>query len=234
MQHKKPLIITGALVGAMMALVFLMHKTGDSRGNYINAYNYTVNHSTPMYVTANTFTSFISSDDATQDSGVLADQTLPGLNNSGYTGPSTVPTDWITLYYEVHDAMRLQGIDYKQAATTVQFAGTTYDGVFADCSGYVGFCLYLYGKTDKVHPITSGSYNKYDNFGCVLIDKRNGLLQGDIVFYSGHVEIYDDTRSTDGALLVHNRGGTESCIQYAAPTKSSHTYNDIIAVWRIQ
>ena len=124
---------------------------------------------------------------------------IPGAPN-----PNTKSNvSWLEHCKRVHNAWGAAGFTYGYG-NNVSF---THDGITetvrVDCSGYVGYCLYTYGKIIP-SPTEISSKSDLTKYGLtpVTVDQ---LQAGDIVAEDGHIEIYlsDD-------MVVYNWGGVNS------------------------
>lgn len=109
---------------------------------------------------------------------------------------------------ECHDYLRNNGYKYAQIGISIPITG---QGRTIDCSSYVSWVLYEAGFTQfKGHQHTSGVFAT-NPYNWEKIYKKEDLQPGDIIVYSGHVEIY----AGDGKYF--NCGGKDS-IEHEAPS----------------
>ena len=112
-----------------------------------------------------------------------------------------------------------------------------------DCSAYVCWVLYEYasanGKSSmKKHyskHIYSESIGNSSYMTKVKVDKKDKLKYaktGDILIYSGHVEIYAGS-SKNGKAVVYNCGDT-SYIQNSGSRTASRSVSKIKEIWRVR
>lgn len=106
-----------------------------------------------------------------------------------------------------HDYLRKNGYKYFQKSISIPI---TNSGKTIDCSSYVSWVLYESGFTQFKGPQhTSATFAK-NPYNWEKISKEN-LQAGDILVYSGHVEIYA------GNGKYYNCGGPKS-IEHEAPS----------------
>lgn len=107
-----------------------------------------------------------------------------------------------------HDYLRKNGYKYFQKSISIPI---TNSGKTIDCSSYVSWVLYESGFTQFKGPQhTSATFAK-NPYKWQKISKEN-LKAGDILVYSGHVEIYA------GNGKYYNCGGPKS-IEHEAPSE---------------
>lgn len=125
-------------------------------------------------------------------------------------GQSLTPNNsWIAICDSVHKSWGASGLGYHYGHMTTATYNNQQYSVRQDCSGYVGFCLYIAGFTSSTTPISSGTTVGFvQSIGGAVVDSSN-IQQGDILVYSGHVEIFDHL-GEDGSTYVYNWGGTSS------------------------
>ena len=166
-----------------------------------------------------------------------SDAYIPGTSNVTYPESE----DWYQHCVYVHNRWSDYSYTYSDPSdpyyTDCVYNGTSYR-VRPDCSGYVLFCLQLKGYYSLGANIYSGSY-KTPPAGFTLYEKEsfpNGYadcIPGDILFYSGHVEIF--AGCIDGQAVKHlvlNAGST-SAIAARDVSSSTRPFNTITGVWRI-
>lgn len=140
---------------------------------------------------------------------VSENENEPAINIPG-NGDSIAPNNtWIGICDSVHKAWGASGLTYAYGAyNTATYNGQQYS-VRTDCSGYVGFCLYIAGLSTSTTPISSSSTVAYvQSIGGAVVDQAS-IKQGDILVYTGHVEIFDHI-GDDGNSYVYNWGGHAS------------------------
>ena len=108
---------------------------------------------------------------------------------------------------QCHDYLRKNGYKYDQVGLNIPITSSVST---IDCSSYVSWVLYEAGFTQfKGHQHRSADFAT-NPYNWEKISKEN-LQAGDILVYSGHVEIYA------GNGKYYNCGGPES-IQHEAPS----------------
>lgn len=162
-----------------------------------------------------------------------------GVNNGGSSStnvPGVDTTTWLDMCDYVHKSWGSSGLSYQLGgAATVSIDGQSYD-VRIDCSGYVGFCIYMMGWANSTKPIVSSSDLTAYGFTEVPV---SDLQPGDVVEYANHVQVYAEAPNT-----VYNWGSVSSTsAKYTGVTdissvKSTSTTNrdnsTILKVYRPQ
>lgn len=108
---------------------------------------------------------------------------------------------------QCHDYLRNNKYTYKQAGISVPITSSVKT---VDCSSFVSWVLYEAGFTEFAGHQKTSSYFRRNPMNWQKISKAN-LQAGDILVYTGHVEIY----AGDGKY--YNCGGNSS-IQAVAPS----------------
>lgn len=176
-------------------------------------------------------------------SAINNEQITPGVTSN--TNTTMIDTSsWLSIADGVHKQWGAAGFTYGygQYSTFTQSDGSQIS-VRRDCSGYVGYCLYVAGKASTPSPITSGS--DLSKYGFKKVDKPYGysmLKPGDVVAWSGsHIQIYVGASPDDVWL---NWGGVQSTSdKYAgitdvskvistSSTASNHQPDNADYVWR--
>ncbi len=115
--------------------------------------------------------------------------------------PSPPPaTNWIENCKFCHRVYGCSGLSYARGGSGVTCYG---ESVRRDCSGYVSYCLYKFGRTSSTTVCTSGG-NWAAVSGVVQIDVSQ-IQPGDIAVYNGHVQIWM------GPGVTYNNGSNSSC-----------------------
>lgn len=140
---------------------------------------------------------------------VQEDENEPAINIPGNSN-SVAPNDsWISICDSVHKQWGASGLTYAYGReATATYNGQQYT-VRQDCSGYVGFCLYIAGLATSTTPITSGTTVGFVQSVGGAVVEQSAVQKGDILVYTGHVEIFDHI-GEDGCTYVYNWGGTSS------------------------
>lgn len=201
----------------------------------------------------------------------------PPISSSNQPVPPGLPNQvsWLEVLDAVHKAWGGAGAYYHQATHEMLLWGETVR-VNWDCSGYIGYCLYKYGRvtqngianscaTIPIHSCTGwASNNECSHYRDASVyngvkyvpgpdfDVTRDLRPGDILWYSGHVEVFYEYNGNAGNSKprVYNWGGTYSssgrytdnngnlisaseianAVSYSG---SGHTLSSIKAVWRL-
>ena len=137
---------------------------------------------------------------------------------------------------EVHKYVREQGFEYAQAGIYVP----AENGSTIDCSSYVTWVLVnagIEGFTEGMYQWSSSSFMS-NPYGWEEISKES-VQPGDILVYSGHVEIYAGTDDY-GNTLVYNCGGDDSIgatgtngLEEASGASGSHGVNNAAKILRV-
>lgn len=229
MQNKAPLAIGAILLlSSVIASTFMLDHEKESSNYAWNSYTKSVDMSQNTKMET-----IITKVESPYDEGVA------GVGNAGMNvslpGLSQSSPDWLTVVDKVHKAYGAAGFKYVYGGTgTITYNGKT-DTVRTDCSGYVGYCMYVYGIADN--PIPISSQDDLTPFGCVEVPVSD-LQSGDIVVYPSHIEVwYQDP------MVVYNWGGTSSAEgKYIGVTdvstvtsygNSSRKRSAITRVWRV-
>lgn len=114
-----------------------------------------------------------------------------------------------------HDYLRNNKYKYKQAGISVPITSAVQT---VDCSSYVSWVLYEAGFTEFAGHQKTSSYFLRNPMNWEKVSKEN-LQAGDILVYSGHVQIY----AGDGQY--YNCGGNKS-IETVAPSTMGTSIND--------
>lgn len=129
---------------------------------------------------------------------------------------------------KAHEYIVKNGYQYAQRGISIP--NGVINGRTIDCSSFVSWVLYRCGYTQfEGHQKTSSTF--YSNpWGWQTISSINQAQAGDILVYSGHVEIYAGTLSGNKAR-VYNCGGDYS-VKNHAPTTSGHSIDKIRKILR--
>ena len=115
---------------------------------------------------------------------------------------------------QCHDYLRTNNYKYKQAGISVPITSAVKT---VDCSSFVSWVLYEAGFTEFSGYQKTSSYFRKNPMNWQKVSKEN-LQAGDILVYTGHVEIY----AGDGNY--YNCGGNKS-IEAVAPSKMGKGIN---------
>lgn len=164
----------------------------------------------------------------------ISDDYAGEYNGAEYAvATDVVNDDWLNVVQALKRAIASTGCVYSEPSNPYRIKMTVNDRTFSvrpDCSGYVSFCLQVYGSlnetyssylftaTDSIPGFTKLAWSGWDN-----------LNPGDIISTRGHVEIF--AYNLSGYHYVYNCGSTPS-VQSSVPTVSSHS--SYITVWRPQ
>ena len=230
MQNKAPLVIGAILLlSSVIASTFMLDHEKESSNYAWNSYTKSVDmtQNTKMETIITKIESPYDEEGIAGTGNAGMNVSIPGLNQSSQ--------DWLTVVDQVHKAWGAAGLKYVyNGYNTITYRGNT-DNIRTDCSGYVGYCMYIYGLADSTTPISSSS--DLTVFGCTEVPVSD-LQPGDIVEYSGHIEVwYQDE------MVVYNWGGTSSAEgKYVGVTdvstvtsygNSAHTRNQILKAYRV-
>lgn len=179
--------------------------------------------------------------DALQDSNPTPGGGLPG-GTTPPNPPGTTPnvgTDvnmWCEVVDSVHKDWGARGYTYTQ---------NDNGDIRTDCSGFVSYCLYTAGFTNNKKQGTSASLPSFlQSLGWqnVTSVKDTGLQKGDIIAYSGHIEVFY-SYSSSNYPRVWNWGGPASAQnKYTGVTDvstvdstgiSGHYIGQITSAWRL-
>jgi len=143
--------------------------------------------------------------------------------------------DIITSAIKCHEYLRVNGYQYAQAGVSIPDG--LLNGKTVDCSSYVTWVLYCTGYEEmEGYQQTSVTFNN-NSWGWEEISLSEAQ-PGDIVTYSGHVEIIAEVTSSDH-LRVYNCGGNNSIsavgtAELPESSKSGYTKNKIKKILRPQ
>lgn len=155
---------------------------------------------------------------------------------SGRTGPLTGGSESIVASaVEVHRYIRENGYRYAQAGVTVP----NYSTRTIDCSSYVTWVLVnagVSGFSEGMYQATSSVFGS-NPWGFAEVSV-NEALPGDIVVYSGHVEIVAYNDPSSSKFKVYNCGGSSSITATGTPdlpeaSTSGHTKSSVIKILRV-
>ncbi len=118
---------------------------------------------------------------------------------------------------ECHDYLRTHGYRYEMAGISIPIKSNVHT---VDCSSYVSWVLYEVGFSEFAGYQKTSSVFLDNPWGWEKIKNTEDLQPGDILCYSGHVQIY----AGDGKIF--NCGGNES-IQAEAPHTKGHSINSM-------
>ena len=118
--------------------------------------------------------------------------------------PAPAPANWLECCALTHKTWGHSGFKYTYGGSATMANG---DKVRLDCSGFVSYALQCYGKIAKGTMYSSGGFKSCPALVDVTssLHSANDLQPGDIIAYSGHVEVYA------GNGRVYNWGGPSSC-----------------------
>lgn len=148
------------------------------------------------------------------------------------TLPTTLPKGWLSVVDTCHKYWGGQGLTYQYggAATISDLTGKSVS-IRKDCSGFVGFCLYTMGLVSNTKPCSSQGFG---SLSCVVEVDKNSPEPGDILVYSGHVEIYagqDRVWNWGSAKSAQNKytgvsdvSGVDSTINWSRKGTQTHVY----------
>ena len=155
-----------------------------------------------------------------------------GGSVQGPTLPATLPKGWLNIIDSCHKYWGSQGLVYKYggSATIKDMAGKSVT-IRQDCSGFVGFCLYTAGLVSTTTPATSQGFG---SLGCVVEVDKNSPEPGDLLVYSGHVEVYagqdrvwnwGSSKSAENKYAgVPDVSGVDSTINWSRKGTQTHVY----------
>lgn len=128
-----------------------------------------------------------------------------------------------------HQYIVANGYRYSQAGISIPDG--VINGKTIDCSSFVSWVLYRSGFTSEFagHQKVSSDFAK-NPWNWEVIPSISSAMAGDILVYSGHVEIYAGSTS-GGKAQVYNCGGPDS-VRLPAPISSGYSTNQIIKILR--
>ena len=149
--------------------------------------------------------------------------------------------DWIGSVQKAKKAIAESNAGYTYGGSAkVNVDGKDYI-IRNDCSGFVSFALALAGllknENTKFTSVTFGdgsfrsSLTLPDFFGRVDVSSMSDLKVGDILCYSGHVEVFAEAPDSGSKPIVYNCGSDASAGK-SGVTKSGHTFSQLVAVYR--
>lgn len=168
------------------------------------------------------------SDDTTADNTYSGDTVYDTPTNNNNSSTSS----WLDICANVHRCFGSQGCVYAYGSKR---AITGLDGnniiIRQDCSGYVGYCMYVYGKTGDQLGVNSAS--DFSAYGMTPVSEAD-LQAGDIIQYNGHVEVYAGNGRVynwGGAASAQNKytGVDASTVDPTSNRVSGHTF---VSGWR--
>lgn len=131
------------------------------------------------------------------------------INTNSYYSPASANSSLIVQKAkECHDYLRLNGYKYVQAGVNIPISSSVKT---IDCSSYVSWVLYEAGFKEFAGYQKTSSYFLKNPMNWEKITSIDKLQPGDILVYTGHVQIY----AGDGKY--YNCGGDKS-IQHEAPS----------------
>ena len=129
-----------------------------------------------------------------------------------------------------HQYVEENGYSYAQIGLTIP------DGVLSgktiDCSSFVSWVLYRAGFTNEFtgHQKVASTFLA-NPWGWETISSINEAVAGDILVYSGHVEIYAGEITSNNKAKVYNCGGNTS-VKNPAPSTSGYYTSEIKRIIR--
>lgn len=153
----------------------------------------------------------------------------------GCTGIGTGNGNIVEAAVNVHSYVRNNGYRYSQVGVTVP----NVSGRTIDCSSYVTWVLVqagVPGFNEGMYQYTSATFVQ-NSHGWQTIS-ANEATAGDIVVYSGHVEIIAENSSSNNKFRVYNCGGNESIraegtTDFPESSISAYNKNEAIVILRI-
>lgn len=155
---------------------------------------------------------------------------------SGRTGPLSGGSESIVASaVEVHRYIRENGYRYAQRGVTVP----NYNTKTIDCSSYVTWVLVnagVPGFTEGMYQKTSSVFNA-NPWGFAEVSV-NEAAPGDIVVYSGHVEIVAYNNPGSNKFKVYNCGGSSSITATGTPdlpeaSTSGYSKGSVVKILRV-
>lgn len=130
-------------------------------------------------------------------------------------------SNWLSIVSSVKKVLATQVGYYSQGALVeVTMPDGTKGTLRPDCSGYVGFCLWLsglQGSSPNINSASGSSGGSIPGVTCHAMSELSDysqLLPGDIVFKSGHVEIIAESpvpgSTGETRSKVYNCGSNDS------------------------
>lgn len=151
-------------------------------------------------------------------------------------------SNWLSIVGSVKQVLATQVGYYSQGALVeVTMPDGTKGTLRPDCSGYVGFCLWLrglQGSSPNINSASGSSGGSIPGVTCHAMSELSDysqLLPGDIVFKSGHVEIIAESPAPGSTgetrSKVYNCGSNDSAANPGVTTGTAlgkYTY-----FWRL-
>lgn len=224
----KKFIFISILVSFLAVCIYLVLPADIDTGSYIDL-NRSIGSGREQFRTEyeEMIYSNQNGDENTGDGGsVVPDPTPPN--------PTPTPQAWLDICDKVHTDWENQIGYYKLGGKFSYDSDGDGKGdieVRTDCSGYVGYCLYVAGLLNNPQGVTSSSADSvFKKIDTITEVDKSSIQKGDILVYNGHMEIFFED-SVNGSYLVYNWGGSGSAKQH--PTVSGKTKAGITSVWRV-
>lgn len=185
---------TVVIISTVLIMCFMLTTSDEEADDLYSAYNRTTQDFNKTSVET-----IIRQLQQESEEPSINEPNVPGVNNQ-------IPSaeTWLQVCDLAHKQFGGSGLRYVYGGSAVvtKSDGSTI-GVRADCSGYVGYCIYSAGWATTPLCITSGS--DLTSFGFTKVTDGS-LLPGDVVAWPGsHIEVY-----VSGEKTVYNWGGPAS------------------------
>ncbi len=136
--------------------------------------------------------------------------------NSYYSSQSASSSSIVDKAKQCHDFLRTNGFTYAQAGQNIPITSNSKKTI--DCSSFVSWVLYEAGFSQFAGYQKTSSYFASNPMNWEKVTKEN-LQPGDIMVFSGHVQIYAGNGS-------YYNCGSNGSIRAQAPSGNGRSAND--------
>lgn len=130
---------------------------------------------------------------------------------------------WLDACELAHHSMFHAGIVYQASGDI------TLNGFFteADCTGYIGVALYLYGLQQTMSAVSESSLDANSSITNMGVIPKSDYQSGDILVYNDHVEVY--VSDSGNGIAVYQWGNSSTAEGLYIESVGEHSPKDCTA-----